>query len=170
MIDIVKVFRIVTVALLAFWTGLIFFFSAQNATTSSATSAELLSFLCKIFVSDFEAIPAYSRQILIDNYQFLIRKAAHFSIFFFLGVFAFLSIVSYPKLRYRLRILFSMLFCLLNAASDEFHQFFVPGRGSQLRDVLIDCSGAFLAVLLMAFLFRAIKPLYQRVKYCGKTE
>jgi len=26
--------------------------------------------------------------------------------------------------------------------SDEFHQFFVPGRAGQLKDVLIDSTGA----------------------------
>ena len=33
------------------------------------------------------------------------------------------------------------------AATDEFHQLFVPGRAGRVTDVLIDSAGAFLALL-----------------------
>ena len=39
-------------------------------------------------------------------------------------------------------ILFSAIVCVLYAATDEIHQLFVPGRGGQIRDVLIDSIGA----------------------------
>ena len=42
----------------------------------------------------------------------------------------------------------SLLLCVAYAISDEFHQLFVPGRGPQLKDVLIDGSGAALGILL----------------------
>ncbi len=35
------------------------------------------------------------------------------------------------------------------AATDEFHQSFVPSRGASVRDTLIDTSGAFLALLAL---------------------
>jgi VanZ family protein len=42
------------------------------------------------------------------------------------------------------------LFCvMLYAASDEFHQLFVPSRQARVLDVLIDTSGAVLGLLLL---------------------
>ncbi len=40
------------------------------------------------------------------------------------------------------------------AATDELHQRFVPGRESQLNDVLIDASGAGLGLLVAAYIDR----------------
>lgn len=42
--------------------------------------------------------------------------------------------------------LFSLVFCILYAISDEVHQVFVPGRGAQVTDVLIDSFGAFIGI------------------------
>lgn len=39
-------------------------------------------------------------------------------------------------------------FSVLYAASDEFHQMFVPGRGPSVKDVVIDACGVALALLL----------------------
>jgi VanZ family protein len=41
------------------------------------------------------------------------------------------------------------------AASDEFHQSFVSTRTASLHDVMIDCIGAFVAVLLCVMFSRA---------------
>ena len=46
------------------------------------------------------------------------------------------------------------------AALDEFHQSFVPSRTAALGDVLIDCIGAFVAVLL-CWIFARRNPAYQ---------
>jgi len=35
-----------------------------------------------------------------------------------------------------------LLICVLYSISDEFHQAFVPDRGPQIKDVLIDGAGA----------------------------
>lgn len=39
----------------------------------------------------------------------------------------------------------AFLFCVVYAATDEYHQTFVPDRTGQAKDVLIDAVGAFLA-------------------------
>ena len=38
------------------------------------------------------------------------------------------------------------------AATDEFHQLFVPGRSGQLKDVLIDTAGGALGLGLLALI------------------
>ncbi|MBU0761497.1 MAG: VanZ family protein [Candidatus Altiarchaeota archaeon] len=44
--------------------------------------------------------------------------------------------------------LYALALCVLYAASDEFHQYFVPGRSSELADVGIDFLGSFFGVFL----------------------
>lgn len=43
-------------------------------------------------------------------------------------------------------IMLSLVFCILYAISDELHQLFVPGRGAQVKDVVIDSSGAVVGI------------------------
>ena len=39
----------------------------------------------------------------------------------------------------------AMVFCAVFAASDEWHQSFIPDRYGTVQDVLIDCLGVFIA-------------------------
>ena len=41
---------------------------------------------------------------------------------------------------------------ILYAASDEFHQLFVPGRSGQITDVLIDSGGLLAGILLVVLI------------------
>ena len=45
------------------------------------------------------------------------------------------------------------IFCALYACSDEFHQYFVPGRSCKFFDVCVDSSGAFFGALLFWGIF-----------------
>lgn len=57
---------------------------------------------------------------------------------------------------------------LMYAASDEFHQMFVPTREGTLRDVIIDCLGALLAwIFLYRVLPKAPKKLKKLVQHLG---
>jgi len=47
--------------------------------------------------------------------------------------------------------LWPWVIAVLYAASDEFHQWFVPGRAARIVDVLIDSVGACLALILADF-------------------
>ncbi|MDI1321017.1 MAG: VanZ family protein, partial [bacterium] len=44
----------------------------------------------------------------------------------------------------------ALLLAAVYAATDEFHQSFVPGRTASLGDVLIDITGAFVALAVAA--------------------
>ncbi len=73
-----------------------------------------------------------------------------------LGVLSFLAVISYEKLLFVLRLATSCAVCLLYAASDEIHQLFVPGRSGEVRDVMIDFSGAVLGIALSMLVFLLI--------------
>ena len=80
---------------------------------------------------------------------FSIRKIAHFTEFFILGML--LSVcIRRGFAKWPLPVHFcTMLTGMLVAICDESIQSFVPGRSSELTDVMIDFSGVFCAVLLL---------------------
>ncbi len=86
------------------------------------------------------------------------RKAAHVTEFAILALLVW-RLVRRPALNPKERWRYSdairtLLMVILYAASDEFHQRFVPSREASIRDVMIDTSGAVLALLLIWVLGR----------------
>lgn len=83
----------------------------------------------------------------------LVRKAAHVSEYGLLTFLIWRLVESYrPASDGRnawANIRLTLLVVVLYAASDEFHQRFVPSREASVRDVLIDCSGAILALIFI---------------------
>ena len=109
------------------WMALIFYFSAQNVADSKHLSEGVLSFLAKALSEN-------------EFYRILIRKMAHFFLYFVLGLLAY---VNFKKTG------FSVIFCALYALSDEIHQYFVPGRSFMAADILLDSVASALAVVIM---------------------
>lgn len=121
-----KVLIIISIVMM----GIIFLFSSCNSHISAEQSTLIVNWVSKI-------IPVNS---------FLIRKFAHFSLFFVLEIIIYylctVFSLKYPGL-------ISTLFVSLYAISDEIHQYFVPGRSCELRDMLIDISGAVIALIIL---------------------
>ncbi len=81
--------------------------------------------------------------------EFFLRKAAHVSEYAVLAVLLYRAFVhTVFQSRRALSAGVVLLSCAAYAASDEFHQSFVPSRTATLRDVMIDVGGATFAVLL----------------------
>ena len=79
----------------------------------------------------------------------LFKKGAHFTVY---AVLAVLFRRALPPTRWIWAL--SWFFAVLYAASDEWHQSFVPGRHPQLTDVLIDACGATTGLLIFWWLQR----------------
>lgn len=141
-----KAKTIIFIALTIIWCGVIFSFSAQNSETSSDTSGSFIEKISSCIVPEFESFSGAEREDFVENLQFFVRKAAHFSAYCLLGLLAYQSLE--PVKKKKLRALSAAIFALLYACSDEFHQSLVPGRSAEFRDVCIDFSGAVLGVAL----------------------
>lgn len=81
----------------------------------------------------------------IVQWNAVLRKIAHFSLFLLLGVLVSYALRISGMKGYKV-YLFAALFCILYAGSDELHQMFVPGRNARIFDVLIDTAGAFVGI------------------------
>lgn len=117
--------------ILLFWMILIFLLSNQNGSTSSNLSSDLLYNIFKFF-----SLP----DSLINDFLFvLIRKMAHFTEYFVLGI---LIINLLKDFKIQKVFIVSALSCLLYATLDEFHQLFISNRSGSIIDVIIDFLGA----------------------------
>ena len=85
-----------------------------------------------------------------------LRKSGHFFGYGLVGL-AWLRAwwLTLPKSHFLTDTLLALLGTVLIAASDEFHQSFIPNRTASPWDVLIDCSGA-LTLQFMVYIFMRI--------------
>ena len=126
--------------LVATWMLVIFLMSSEVAGTSSARSDEIVRTIQSIGVN----APT-------DLLTFLVRKAAHISAYFILGILLFNLLKEYD-LGVKKMIFISIGIAMLYACTDEVHQVFVSGRSGEVRDVLIDTAGAAVGVVVYAAL------------------
>ena len=78
----------------------------------------------------------------LDHLNFALRKLAHFSEYAVLLSVIYWGTKRWIKVEPRHLMTWVLTFVIIFAISDEFHQSFVPGRTSQLLDVMIDSAGA----------------------------
>jgi VanZ family protein len=83
------------------------------------------------------------------EYDFLLRKIAHMVEYGVLAALLWRALADRPSRGLGMLFLFSFLISVVYAASDEWHQSFVPGRGASARDVAIDGAGALAACLIL---------------------
>lgn len=151
-----KILILISWTAVILWMLIIFCFSAQNADQSSGTSEGFAKFLSEILYRDFNIIDKTSQDILIDKCQFIVRKTAHFTVYSVLGMLTLTAVlISKIKVPY----LTASAICLAYAASDEIHQYFVPGRSCELRDVCIDFSGSVLGILLISVIIIFLRKI-----------
>lgn len=121
---------------LLLWMSLIYFLSDQDKDQSRQTSEWVLFFLDWLDI-DLERFRAAGG-------VFAVRKLAHMTEYFILYQLAWR--VAQLYLRGGQAWWLPWLGCVLYAATDEYHQTFVPGRGASPVDVGIDSLGALLSL------------------------
>lgn len=137
----------VLIILAIIWMGVIFMFSAQVSDESKSSSNKVTSAVVNTVISiKKENISEEKRQKIIEDKTFIVRKTAHFTEYFILGLILILYLQTKEKLATKYIIL-AIIFCVLYATSDEIHQLFVDGRSCKIMDILIDTCGSSLAIL-----------------------
>lgn len=127
--------RIVYIILLILWMSLIFMFSSESSQNSQNRSDKVTSEIVNIFTNT----EGEEKDKLVEDFGFIIRKIAHFSLYLVLGILIYLVLNSYQVKHI---ILLSILFCFLYACSDEIHQSIRGDRSGKIYDVIIDTIGS----------------------------
>ena len=144
--------RVLKIILLILWMMIIFAFSNQKAVDSSNLSSGLIDrTVVKVYKVFYGDISKEKEEVIIEKYSYPIRKLAHYSLYFILGILSFLVIVDYKN--NKKLILYSMFICFLYACTDELHQLFIAGRSAEIKDVLIDSFGSLTSILLCNFIY-----------------
>lgn len=158
------------------WTFLIFYFSSKPPEVSSMQSHFVYRVLKKLDnMIDFSRTQAFQRlETKIKMWWFktqyvpaemLIRKTAHFGLYFIFGILSFL-LFSVWKRDVAIASLLGVSLPGILAVFDEYNQLFY-NRGSSLNDVMIDIYGAFFGVvlsLIVGWAYKLIKKLVEHYK------
>lgn len=150
--------KLIYTIITSLWICLIFSFSLQPGEDSSQIStgfgAWLVEHVLFIFSDIFESMSAEQ----LDTFHFLIRKCAHFSEFFVLGVLMLQTLMQ-TKVVHKAGI--GILLCMTVAAMDETIQLFVAGRCGQVSDVLLDSCGSLVGICVSIICMRFIRMRHQ---------
>lgn len=97
------------------------------------------------------------------SYELILRKTAHFSLFFILAVMLYFAIKSTTG---KYVGILTIACCTLFAGIDEYHQIFITGRTACFTDIIIDSAGAVCGLLLVT----AAAAIRRQAGNCNKNE
>ena len=122
--------RIIKIVLVILWMILIFMLSNQSGNESQSLSDNIIC--------------SFMNNCNPELYSFVVRKAAHFMLYFILGMLTFINFKSNKE-----NMIYALIICVIYAFTDEIHQMFVNSRSGELRDIIIDSLGALSSILIM---------------------
>lgn len=125
---------------------LIFKFSSQNGNDTNYLSLKVTNKIASIVFKNYNLQSNEIKNYITYSLNIIIRKTAHFTMYYILGSSVYLLIFSMKK-HFKKCFAFSLSIPLLYAISDELHQLFTNGRTAKVTDVIIDETGAFFGSL-----------------------
>ena len=147
--------KILKIILIIAWMIAIFIFSGQQGTESGNTSRKFTVAIIQIITGKSLALD----DPFVEGIQLFIRKMAHFTIYA-IGGFLIMNYAYSTSQTRKKQICCSLFFGMFYAMTDEFHQYFVPGRSARIFDVGIDTLGVITGILIYMTLMKLINKIY----------
>ena len=122
-----------------FWICIIFSFSLQPAEQSLQLSDGVGMLILKYILSELFEVSASWTEVEWSIFGTVIRKCAHFTEYFVLGILMMMTVKHTNITR---KCLIGFVMCVLVASMDETIQLFVPGRAGMVTDVMLDSVGS----------------------------
>lgn len=160
--QVYSVRRIVFAILAVTWMIVIFSFSAKPGNESEEQSLKAGMLVCQVFVPGFDDLSEQQQLHMAQVIDHPVRKTAHATEYALLAGLV-LGAVTVNVVRLK-NVIISVCVAALYASTDEFHQLFVPGRSAQVKDVLIDSSGAIIGALVIYGISHLIKHFIDKKK------
>lgn len=140
---------IVLIALIVVNTAVIFLSSMKSVEESVEISEGVMAFIKRIIDPN--------NRIDTELFHHIVRKAAHFTEFFTLAMlYTILRKKSDEYLPVQNTFMAVPFMTLLTAVLDEFIQSFT-GRGTSVRDVMLDFSGSLCGIIITIIIYNIIK-------------
>lgn len=179
--------RIISILLCVLWMGFIFYNSSENGTDSNGLTYKivdkLISISEQIQKEDTNNVVVYAspKAINIKNTSFnfsikdilrgdreslnkQVRKAAHAFEFLVLALLLCNAFFTW-NFKGRKAIIYILFIVLFYAVTDEFHQIYVIGRGSSVKDVLIDFIGGIIGTILYYTCYYLVRKIKKKAHY-----
>ncbi len=138
--------------------GIIFMFSTDSSTESTKKSDLVIVKISETFLG--RKLTTNESVEYIDKFVVIVRKGAHFTIYFILGLLLLSFIKEFRVLNYK-SLLLAIIIAFLYACSDEVHQLFVNGRSGKILDVLLDTLGAMVGCLTYLGFYKIRRKKYE---------
>jgi len=136
--------RVPAWVLVLVWMGVIAYLSHQPVYESNELSSAVAAVAIRAVA---EVVPEATVVVNPGLMNHIVRKGAHVVAYMVLGFLVLNAQYASGAIGVK-SLAATMLICVLFAASDEWHQTFVPGRGGQMSDVLLDSVGAVVGIVL----------------------
>lgn len=164
--------------------ALIFVYSSHGGTKSNNVSGSVTVKVIHAFKAEYDELPAQEQKVVFDNWNYYIRRVAHFCEYAALSFWMYVHIVAArgskalkdeakaarkagrdcsaaaargSKARKNYDWLLGVLVAFLYACSDELHQYFIPGRSGVFKDALWDSVGALFGAWIAVMVVKAIR-------------
>ena len=147
--------RIILGILLIIWASTIFMFSHQGGEQSSGTSQGTVRIVLENIIPNH--LTENQREELIQKIEPFIRKLAHYVIYIIGGILIYSFMKTFSVKR---PFILSQIIGTVYAITDEWHQYFMPGRSAQISDILLDAFGVLTGIIMMILL----QALYNKIK------
>ncbi|MFD2639036.1 VanZ family protein [Piscibacillus salipiscarius] len=141
------------------WVGVIFGFSSQSADEQEMEPflsqylplETLRPFLEKIEFTYYHSTRSVEVMGLEPFVEFLIRKLAHFGVYFILALLIYVAVLKILDSKRFIQIAMTYFLLIHFAISDELSQSFSPGRTPYYGDVAIDAFGGLVGIFVALF-------------------
>lgn len=150
---------IINIILLILWMALIFNFSADSGKESSSKSERLIIKIVEVIKKD--KLTTEEKEKILKKYSKPIRKYAHMFLYFILSILSFLLLYQIFDLK-PVTVIYTIIFCIIYAITDEIHQLFIPNRSGEILDVIIDTTGAILFLIIPIIVLIKRKKLLKK--------
>ncbi len=128
----------------------IFMFSSDTGEKSDVKSEGLIIRITQTVLN--RKLTVKEKELYINKYSKIVRKTAHFTLYFLLGLF-FISFLKEFYINNKKLLLYTIIFVFIYACSDEIHQLFISNRSCIILDIFIDTLGG----ITSSFIYLGIK-------------
>jgi VanZ family protein len=146
-----SIYKILSWIAVILWMVFIFNLSSQEVEQSNKLSTGVT----EVIVETIEKV-APNADLDVKSINHKVRKNAHYFAYLVLAVLELNALRRSGVYGYR-SIILAVVLCVTYAISDEIHQLFVPGRGGQVKDIIIDSAGVIAGIGIYLTMSRIIK-------------
>ncbi|WP_291637248.1 VanZ family protein [Clostridium sp.] len=141
--NLLKTKTIVKIIICVIWVSVILYNGTRQGETSQRSSKEIVKLATMVMNIPTDAIDGPS--IKFSDVNYFVRKNAHFFQYFILSILICTTIKEFNLNKWS-EIFLLLFILLLFPVIDEFIQKYIPGRTSNIFDVVIDFSGGILGL------------------------